>query len=135
MCACFMKCCGLALVSLVVLGCTGTEGPQLIHVSGMVNAKGSPLPVGSVSFENPSSGYAGMSEVQDGKFTLTVPAGEYKVAVGPLMKEVESADGQSAPDQQELGAENIPPAYRSIETSTLTADVSADSAEFTFELQ
>ncbi|MFI5455842.1 MAG: hypothetical protein ACHRXM_10365 [Isosphaerales bacterium] len=124
----------VALTALVLAPCWGCGPPEgtlapLISVKGKVTYKGQPLTKGTVLFE-PADGYGrpATGKLQsDGTFELTtlkegdgVVAGHHRVSI----VEVEKSLSKNPSFQK----------YASPNTSKLTADVSAEKTEFTFDI-
>jgi hypothetical protein len=108
---------------------SGGAGAALIPVKGKVTYKGQPLTKGEIRFE--PDGYGRMAKGQlkaDGTFVLTtlkegdgVVAGEHRVSI----------DGFEKP----LAKDRALKKYGAPNTSGLTANVSPEKTEFTFDLK
>lgn len=122
----------LAVAALVPLsGCGETRGqsPSLIHVTGRVTYKGTPVTKGSVWFEPEGFGRSAKGQLQsDGSFVLGtfregdgVVAGAHRISISGFEKP--------------LAKDRALKKYGSLNTSGLTAEVDADHIEFSFELK
>jgi len=122
-----------ALAALVLAACWGCGPgagtlPSLIAVKGKVTYKNQPVTTGVIQFEPDGYGRTASGKLQsDGTFVLTtlkdgdgVVAGHHRISITGVDK---SLSKNSAFKQ-----------YASPNTSKLTADVSEDKTEFTFDL-
>jgi hypothetical protein len=66
------------ILAVTLVGCGGSSGPQLYHVSGKVTFDGKPLPFGTIVFEpdKGNSGPQGFAEIRDGEFDTRSAKGE-----------------------------------------------------------
>ena len=120
-----------AILIIPCWGCGSAGGalPALIPVKGRVTYKGQPVTKGVVRFEPDGYGRRARGQLQsDGTFVLTtdkegdgVVAGDHKVAVEGLDKS--------------LAKDRALRKYSSPTTSGLTAQVSPEKTEFTFDLK
>ncbi|GAA4427491.1 hypothetical protein [Bremerella cremea] len=122
----------LASALLLIVGC-GPAGPHMVTVTGNVTRDGKPVQGGSISFENPATGYASRSDVGNGTYQVSIPTGEYQVAVEPSMVEVASKNPNSPPMKKYDNS--IPAKYHSVRTSELKASVSDSQTSFDFDLK
>src|SRR5271157_2379715 len=124
----------VALAALLVgpyWGCGSSGGTPvtLIPVKGKVTYKGQPVTKGVIQFEPDGYGRPATGQLQsDGTFELTtlksgdgVVAGEHRISIVELDKS--------------LAKDRALKKYGSPNTSRLTAEVSLDNAEFTFDLK
>lgn len=89
-------CCVGVLVSFCTLvGCSGGNDANLVHVSGTVTFNGKPLPLGMIVFEpdpvKGNRGQQGHADIKDGKFD-TRQSGK-GVAVGAQVVRITGGDG------------------------------------------
>jgi hypothetical protein len=130
----------LALVSSVLPGCSGDgNGPSgpTGTAKGQVLYQGQPVGEGTVSLVNSKLGVGGTAELEpDGTFEISKPllVGEYAVSIHPPL-EAAPNDGVTSPAMIEKDVSNIPPQFRTEQTSELKAVVKEDENEFKFELQ
>ena len=130
----------LGTVLFVGWGCEGggTTGPVKATISGKVTFGGEAVSEGVVSFEAPTSGHASECELSgSGTYSATIPVGSYRVAIRPLMVEVEAqADPDTEPSstKEYKDAPNIPERYRSFESSGLTAQVEEGGSTVDFDM-
>ena len=122
----------LAIVLTCIFGC-GDGGPQTFNVQGTVLSKGKPLETGTISFEDSTAGRANSSAIGiGGKYSVRLPAGNYKVMLLPITKEQVAADGTKL---EAMVDENMfPRKYRTSETSGLSLKVS-DNVSFDVEMK
>jgi hypothetical protein len=124
----------LALVAVLLVpcwGCGSAGGAQsaLIPVKGKVTYKGQPVTKGVVRFEPDGYGRMASGQLQsDGTFVLTtlkegdgVVAGEHRVTIEGFDKS--------------LARDRALKKYGGANTSGMTAEVSQEKAEFTFDLK
>ncbi len=132
----------IALLLLSMLVCSGCGGKSdgRLSASGTVTLDGSPLDSGSVVFADESGGSAGVGIIKGGSFTIQEAAssagiqpGTYNVVVNSWEKEPGSVDDQGNIVAE--GVSRIPEKYNDPKTSGLTATVSPDSQEFSFDLK
>lgn len=112
-------------------GCGSSSGalPSLIPVKGKVTYKGQPVTKGRIQFEPDGYGRPASGSLQaDGTFELTtlkpgdgVVAGEHRVSIVELDKS--------------LAKDRALKKYGSPNSSKLTAEVSPEKTEFTFDLK
>lgn len=120
-----------ALCLVVAVGC-GDDGPRLQRAGGVVTLDGAPLPEVNVQFQ-PSEGKISMGTTDaEGKFQLStnspgdgVMPGKYRAAVTsneppPPMPGTPEAAAAGRPKLR------FPPHYRSVDTSGLEYEVTAD---------
>lgn len=124
----------VALVALLVApcwGCGSSSGTPvtLIPVKGKVTYKGQPVTKGVIQFEPDGYGRPARGQLQsDGTFELTtlkpgdgVVAGEHRISFRDFDKS--------------LAKDRALKKYESPNTSRLTAEVSPENTEFTFDLK
>jgi len=110
-------------------GSSGGTPATLIPVKGKVTYKGQPLTKGVIEFEPDGYGRPARGQLQaDGTFELTtlqpgdgVVAGEHRISITQLDKT--------------LAKDRALRKYGSPNTSRLTAEVSPENTEFTFDLK
>jgi len=122
----------LGLLLLIPFACCGCEGGgayvspgfDFADVSGVVTlADGKPLKTGTIHFSpvTEGKGREDMCVVSDGKFTLKMAVGEYKVAF-----DAKNEGG---------GKSHVPAKYTKFETANLTASVKSGGEQLKFELK
>ena len=119
----------LLLTPFACCGCEGggayvSPGFDFADVSGTVTVgDGKPLKAGTIHFSPVSEGKGreDMCVVHDGKFTLKMATGEYKVAF-----DMKTEGG---------GKSNVPVKYTKFETANLTASVKSGGEPLKFELR
>lgn len=66
----------LALLGLVLLGCSGDKGPKRYRISGEVTCEGRPVPIGAIQFtpdaSQGNSGPPAFAEIKEGRYDTTV---------------------------------------------------------------
>ncbi len=110
--------------------------PPAGEVSGKVTFKNVPVVEGIVSFTSAGTGSGSEGEVKNGdyKLTSTLPPGEYKVAVMPIV--VRQQDGGKGPEVgMDKPAPDIPGKYRVVGTTDLTVTVKEGKNELNFDLK
>lgn len=132
------RCVLIAGVSVLLIGCGGSDGPELHDVGGYVTMDGEPLPNASVHFIPDGEGVGGTSPSfaktdEDGYYYLQYSlskdgaiAGDYKVRISTHQE----ADPDLDPPQ-ERHPETVPVQYN--RETTLTATVPSDSYDFAIE--
>lgn len=124
----------VAASCLFSTGCGSSEGYQgdLVPVSGKMTFKGRPLTKGVVKFDPGDDGKVAKGELQpDGSFTLsTFKTGDGAAAAHHRV----TVSGTGSEAAAKKGKELIPGKYTFRMTSSLEADVSRNSHEFTFDL-
>ena len=128
-------------VVLVLAGCGGESGPDLIDVSGVVTLDGEPLPNATVRFVPEESAGDNMRAAtgetdDDGEYTLEYSLsrsgalpGKYKVAISTFREASIGEDGLDVPGKPE----KVPVVYNG--ETTLSADVSEENAVHDFALK
>ena len=104
-------------------------------MSGSLTFKGNPVAEGTISFTNTGTGAGAEGPVSNGAFKLSspLPPGEYKVVVLPLVERKQ--EGGKGPEVGvEKPAPDIPPKYRVIGTTTLTATVKEGKNDITLNM-
>jgi hypothetical protein len=108
----------LALLSLACLGCT-PSGPKTHKITGKLTFRAEPVKEASLTFENPSSGFADQAKVKEGgAYEITLTDGTYKVAVEP------PANSTSPPDYSYKKVTDVPKKYWSSSESGLSYTIS-----------
>jgi hypothetical protein len=123
--------CIVLVCSLTVMGCgSGGEhvpsGLNFIDVTGTVNGPdGKPLKSGSVHFGplDPKSGRDELAGIVDGKFTLKMATGNYRVAFN--MKNEDGVAPRS----------NIPAKYTKYDSSNLTTEIKSGMSPLAYDLK
>lgn len=92
---------GLAL-SILVCGCSGSDGPARYPVRGTVTYGGNPVPAGQIAFEpdaaKGNNGPASYAQISNGTFATA--RGEGTVG-GPHVVRILGADGKASPESPE----------------------------------
>ena len=122
------------LITLVSAGCSDRDDLPRRAVSGTVTLDGQPLDGGRIEFQpTDSAGLATGSAIEQGSYRIAREAGptpgRYRVNISAASETKEAAEPQdSSPGRaQPAVAERIPARYNA--SSTLTAEIKADSAE------
>ena len=122
----------IGLMASCFVGC-GDGGPQTFTVQGTVTSKDKPLETGTISFEDSNAGKANSAAIASGgKYSVKLPAGNYKVMLLPITKERVSADGTM--EEAMVDENKFPRKYRTSDTSGLSLRVS-DNASFNVEMK
>lgn len=110
-------------------GCSG--GRPSGSVSGTVTLGGSPLTAGLVLFSNQATGVGVTAELDaSGRYEIgAIPTGEYQVAIEPP-----PLPAPHEMDQVRAPRDNIPPKYKDLQTSGLTAIVESRANTIDFAL-
>ena len=121
---------GLALLA----GCSASNLPQIVPVTGTVTWQGAPVAGAQVMFMPRGSRPANGTTNEQGQFKLATMGQADGAVVGAhtvtITKRVPTSNEPYAPERSE-----IPPAYGSLPTSPLTAEVTAAGPNaFSFEL-
>jgi hypothetical protein len=104
----------------VVGGCGPKGPPGAIRVDGTVVQASVPVPKGVVHFVGQGGTAAGSSRIVDGRFSLMVKPGDYRLGI-TAQQEIYDSQGNSA------GFKNLlPEKYLSAQTSGLTTTVDAN---------
>jgi hypothetical protein len=152
-----LHCLLIATLGLVTAAGCGGDGPAVAKVTGKVTLKGAPIKGASVQF-HPEKGPMAIGITDDqGNFTLTTngrpgaPIGLSKVAISkaapaptggsmpanPTPEDMAKMAAQSAKGgtlkRTEPPKSEVPEQYGNPSTSNLTADVSTNAANNTFE--
>ncbi len=117
-----------------LFGCSRSQGPKPLAVSGTVTFQGSPVTEGKVTFEDPKTGFTGSGDITpEGQFRLTVPAGHYKVTVTPPMVEV-GGTPDTPGEMTFKEVPNIPRKYWTSNTTPLECEVTQAGQTVSLEL-
>ncbi len=116
-------------------GCNGSGEVPRYPIAGTVSFQGTPIASGEITFEDPDSGFAAGGEIQDGSYELLVPAGKFKVFISPGLVETDPGDGESPPQMEVADSAKVPEKYRRVDTTDLTAKVTASSTTFDFDMK
>jgi hypothetical protein len=126
----------LLLLSVVLTGCSGKDGPEKVTVTGEVTFNGDPLPEGEIIFRGDSGkGAASAGKIKDGKYTLECTLGSKRVEIramrvkpGSVAKTLQT--GESGENLEQY----IPVKYN--DKTTLKADVKPeDGIKFDFQIE
>lgn len=124
---CVFAVCGL---SVLFVGCNGSETGGRLPVSGKVTVKNEPLKAGSIEFDSPDS-RSGASIV-DGSYTIPAPQGlmpgKYTVRISSVSSSQAAPEmpGESAAVEQ-ANKELIPAEYNTKTTLTYEAGPGKDT--------
>lgn len=117
-CVCFT-------VLLLCQGC-GPSGPETFQISGKVTLKEKPVAKGTVTFEDASVGFAATADLQpDGKYSVKLVKGNYRVMLLPLFEDRIAADGTTV--SMPVDPKSVPQKYQSTTSSGLKLEVTKDS--------
>lgn len=141
----------LPLLVLSVSGCGGNNLPEGVTfgtVTGVVTAKGSPLPEGCLVSFYPEGGTglpAAASLAADGSFQLRskgsfdIPTGIYKIVVlpppPPVMSDEDAMEASVAGKMQSSDLKAIAAKYRAVDTTTESFEIKEGSNETTIDLK
>src|SRR5713101_10157390 len=104
-----------AFLAAGLAGCL--HGPTVGQVSGTVTFRGKPVTDGTITFINPTTGFAAEAGLsKDGSYVVKTPegglvVGEYIVMVNPLIY-LDASNPRTPPSPVERPASNIPDKYR-----------------------
>jgi hypothetical protein len=120
------------LVALIVGSGCGKSGRAMIPIHGTVTFEGKPVTTGTVQFNDPTTGDAPSADLgPDGRYTMTVPEGDYTVSIFPKLVNTGSED---MPNWVYKNAADIPAKYRDPSKSGFVATVGRET-EFHFALK
>ena len=129
---CVFACCGL---SVLLLGCNGSEAGGRLPVSGKVTVKNEPLKSGSIEFDS-SDSRSGASIV-DGAYTIPAPQGlmpgKYTVRISSTASSqaTPAMPGESAAVEK-ANKEQIPAEFNT--KSTLTYEAGGKDTTFNIDI-
>ena len=132
-----------SILSVAAAGCGRGDGPQLAEAGGKVTYKGSPLEGANVVFMPDSGPAAYAATGPDGTFAWTtrgeagamVGSGRVAITAFEELDEPKDEEDLTAEDLRKMSQSRIPVKYGRVETSGLTATVTADGENtFSFEL-
>jgi hypothetical protein len=139
---------GVVVLAALVVGCGKAPPPQIVEVEGVVRLDGKPLKRAEVRFipvvdYGPEYLATGVTD-DEGRFRLTCNgrpgacAGENQVLVmeSELPNELksETAQAELARYLQKLGGRPLPQRYANLAESPLTANVTVDRKDYSFNL-
>lgn len=90
------KCCVLSIVGLLLLcGCSGPEGPEMVDISGKVTYQGEPIKEGAIKFvpKNAADARVTPVEIVNGAYSAT---GDRGLAVGSYTVQFSSTEDDLA---------------------------------------
>lgn len=120
-----------------VTGCKNTNSqPSGVKIEGTVSYQGKPISEGTIHFSDQSQGTGGSATIgADGHYisNSTLPYGDYDVSIQPPLIEIQVPN--AAPTEGFKEMPEIPKKFRSAVTSGLTANISATSTIFDFDLK
>jgi len=127
--------CGVAFaLCVLVAGCGSGDKLARYKIEGQVAFRSQPVEEGTITFENPETGQVDSAELgKGGGYSVTLPAGQYKVSVSPPLVETKGT-GDSPPDLVPKKVANIPKKFWVQETSGLTAEVDKGKQKYDFDL-
>lgn len=121
----------------VPFGCTGSNQPSIVPVSGQVTINSKPASNTIITFADTEKGFAAIAVIAaDGSYQMRsqygngVPPGEYLVSISLPSTRDELDRTIPLPP----GTTKIPRKYHSSQTSNLKADVKAGKNTFDFDL-
>ena len=126
-----------ALLAAGSAGCS--RGPAVGEVSGKVTFARKPVTEGTITFINPTTGYAAEARLQtDGSYAVETPeggllVGDYLVMVNPLLVR-DRSNPRTPPSPVEKPAPNIPEKYRNQGRTPLRATVQKGPNTFNFDM-
>jgi hypothetical protein len=127
-------------VTFLAAGLAGcSRGPAVGEVSGKVTFQGKPVTDGTITFINPTTGYAAEAGLQkDGSYIVATPegglvVGEYIVMVNPLIF-IDASNPRTPPSPVEKPAPNIPEKYRNQGRTPLRAAVQKGPNTFNVDM-
>ena len=127
----------VAFLAIGLAGCS--RGPAVGEVSGKVTFGRKPVTEGTITFINPTTGYAAEAGLQqDGSYAIVTPegglvVGDYIVMVNPLMY-IDRSNPRTPPSPVERPAPNIPEKYRNQGRTPLRATVQKGPNTFDFDM-
>lgn len=123
------------MATILLQGCGESASSRVEReVTGKVTFQGQPVTEGTVQFEDSANGHGGSAGLTaDGSFSVTLSEGSFKVAVLPPT-EITPDTPQSPGGEVVKDVKNIPPKYRSLQSSPLEAQVSAERLTHDFDL-
>jgi len=125
----------LLLIGLAGCGKTDSQVPS-VKIEGTVSYQGKPIPEGTIQFYDQSQGAGASATIEtNGHYVSnsTLPYGTYQVFIQPPLIQMQLPN--AAPTEQPKKMPEIPEKFRSAATSGLTADVSATSTVFDFDMK
>ena len=126
-----------AFLAAGLAGCS--QGPTVGQVSGTVTFRGKPVTDGTITFINPTTGFAAEAGLsKDGSYVVKTPegglvVGDYIVMVNPLIY-VDASNPRTPPSPVERPASNIPEKYRNQGRTPLRAAVQKGPNTFNFDM-
>ncbi len=121
----FLRFIAILCLAVPCAGC-GSKGPELFTVQGIVTFSGAPQANGTICFEDATAGFASSSNITtEGKYTIDLPNGNYKIFLLPSTEEKKTAEGMM--DSVAIDEMKFPRRYRSSETSGLSLNLTADA--------
>ena len=130
----------MLIVAFLQIGLAGcSRGPAVGEVSGKVTFGGKPVTEGTITFINPTTGYAAEASLQqDGSYVVVTPegglvVGDYRVLVNPPIY-VDRSNPRTPPSPVERPAANIPEKYRNQGRTPLRATVKTGPNTFNFDM-
>lgn len=130
----------VAAACLLLTAINGCGGPTdgRMNVTGSATIDGAPLTDGTITFYKGSSS-SGVGIIKDGAFTVSESGGTEGMQPGTYQIAIQSWEVEpfAVGDDGQMGGpgkSRIPEKYNSTATSELTAEISAENADVTFEL-
>lgn len=124
--------CMVGLLALLMVGCSGADGPERFSLSGTVTYDGQPVPHGTIHFEPDAArgnpGPSGSGEIKDGKYQTNPGRG---MIGGPHMVRISGYDGKP-PDGPE--AEIFPHGMPLFDEQLIEADLPHESTAKDFDI-
>lgn len=122
-----------ALFAFAIAGCGHSAARQVGSVEGTVKHQGNPVTGGFIVFSNLQAGVVQSARLEaDGRYRIPqIPVGDYTVYFSDPPPPGPDEEQQAAPPQPI----NVPPNYKSAQTSGLSAKVSAGRNVIDFTLE
>lgn len=116
------------LLAVLLLGCSGEEGPQRYRVSGTVTFEGSPVPIGAIQFTpdatQGNSGPPAFAEIKDGEYDTAV-SGKGFIG-GPHIVSVDAFSGKNIDPDLAPSGDPIAVGYQKVFDLPKNQDVTLD---------
>lgn len=131
---------GFSIISMLIVGCSGSSGPRVVPASGKISFKGEPLESGTITFSpvDAKETVATSAQIVDGQYQTEkgqgVSAGTYKVVVN--VQRIPADLNETDKKNTKLGTTAakelmIPEKYSNYKTTTLELEVSSSDSSVT----
>ena len=124
---------GSAIVLAACAGLIGCGGPRQQQVSGTVTLDGQPVKSGHLRFSPTERTSSAEGLIQQGKYTLRVAPGKYKVEIYSPRSRGKGKRPAGPGADAEVFEETIPAHYNT--RTDLTVEVTSDKKEYDFPLK